>query len=904
MQWEQYLPEPPAARGVAPAERPVFTTDPGPQPTAPLRLPSVGVAHRGGSVYHGPVAGRRRTQPEASRYEQLGAFFLGEVVDASGERTGEPFLYDARDLTTHAVCVGMTGSGKTGLCVSLLEEAAIDGIPSIAIDPKGDLANLLLTFPDLRPDDFLPWVDESEALREGQSREQYARTVAERWKRGLADWGQDGARIRRFEQSVERAIYTPGSRAGRPLRVLRSLEAPAPALRGDADALAERTQATVSGLLTLLGIDPDPIRSREHILLSKLVQGAWAAGRSLDLAALIREIQSPSFPRVGVFDLESFFPASERQGLAMTLNNLLASPGFAAWMEGEPLDVQRLLTTSEGRPRLSVLSIAHLSESERMFFVTLLLNEVVAWMRSQPGTQSLRAILYMDEVFGYFPPTANPPSKRPMLTLLKQARAYGLGCVLATQNPVDLDYKGLSNTGTWILGRLQTERDKARVMEGLEGVSATTGARFDRARTERQLAGLGNRVFLVNDVHEDGPVLMQTRWALSYLHGPLTREQIARLSPRPEGAEATEAQPPASPVAEGAPASAPADARLAAAGATATGRAARPAQTAEAALPPDAGRPVLAPGIDEAFLPIVGAVGEGEGVVYRPTLLGLATLHYVQAQAGLDRWESVALQAALDQGLRGSPWKRADRLAPEALRLEAEPDGRARFAPLPGSAARARSYPHWTKMLASQLYRDCTLELFRCRALKQVSTPGESEGDFRARLRTTLHERRDLALGKLRKRYATRMERLQARIRRAQQRVEREEAQYEASKRSTVISLGATLLGALFGRKLGSTRNVGRATTAVRGASRAVRERGDIARAEQELGALQRELAELDAELQEELDRVRERQDELALEFEPVVVRPRKSDTTIDRLALVWAPWRILRDGSAEPAWR
>src|SRR5690606_12942136 len=215
--------------------------------------------------------------------------------------------------------------------------------------------------------------------------------------------------------------------------------------------------------------------------------------------------------RVGVVDLDTFFPAKDRLALGMKLNNLLASPSFASWLAGEPLDVQRLLYTADGKPRLSILSIAHLSESERMFFVTILLNEVVAWMRTQPGTGSLRAIVYMDEVFGYFPPTANPPSKRPMLTLMKQARAYGVGCVLATQNPVDLDYKGLSNAGTWFLGRLQTERDKLRVLEGLEGASAAAGASFNRQQMEALLASLGNRVFLMNNVHEDQPVLFQDR---------------------------------------------------------------------------------------------------------------------------------------------------------------------------------------------------------------------------------------------------------------------------------------------------------------------------------------------------------------------------------------------------------
>ncbi|HZN33138.1 MAG TPA: DUF87 domain-containing protein, partial [Pirellulaceae bacterium] len=372
-------------------------------------------------------------------FERLGVFYLGKQYDlAAGKPQDELVLYDSKDLTTHAVCVGMTGSGKTGLCIALLEEAAIDGIPAIVIDPKGDLANLLLTFPELRPADFQPWIDPADAKRTGVSPEQFAQQTAEKWKKGLAEWGQDGARIQRLKDAADVAIYTPGSSAGLPLTVLRSFDVPPVSTIENNEALRDAISAAASGLLGLMGIDADPLRGREHILLSSIFDKAWRSGTSLDMAALIRSIQTPPLDKVGVMDLESFFPAKERFELAMQLNNLLASPGFSAWMEGEPLDIQRLLYTPEGKPRLAILSIAHLSDAERMFFVTILLSETIGWMRSQSGTSSLRALLYMDEVFGYFPPSANPPSKTPMLTLLKQARAFGLGVVLATQNPVDL----------------------------------------------------------------------------------------------------------------------------------------------------------------------------------------------------------------------------------------------------------------------------------------------------------------------------------------------------------------------------------------------------------------------------------------------------------------------------------
>src|SRR5687768_1652693 len=375
-------------------------------------------------------------------FEKLGLFYLGRPKTKEGL-----LLYESKDLVTHAVCVGMTGSGKTGLCITLLEEAAIDGIPAIIIDPKGDLCNLLLTFPELSPQDFEPWVNEGDAQKQNLSTAEYAAQQAAFWKKGLADWGQDGERIKRLRNAADFCIYTPGSNAGFPVSILKSFAAPPEAIREDGELFTERINTTVTSLLGLIGIDADPIRSREHILLSHILNQEWSNGRDLDLGGLIQKVQSPSITKIGVMDLDSFFPADDRFQLAMALNHLLASPSFASWMEGEPLDIQKILHTPAGKPRHAIFSIAHLADAERMFFVSLLLNQVLGWMRTQSGTTSLRAILYMDEIFGYFPPVANPPSKLPLLTLLKQGRAFGLGVVLTTQNPVDLDYKGLSNAG-------------------------------------------------------------------------------------------------------------------------------------------------------------------------------------------------------------------------------------------------------------------------------------------------------------------------------------------------------------------------------------------------------------------------------------------------------------------------
>ena len=463
-------------------------------------------------------------------FETLGAFYLGRPYDiATKTATPAPLMYDSRDLLTHAVCIGMTGSGKTGLCIGLLEEALIDGIPAIIIDPKGDLANLALTFPSLSGEAFAPWVNEDEAQRAGQDVPTFAAAQAERWKKGLAGWGQDGARIQRLKDAAGVTIYTPGSSAGVPVSILKSFAVPPAAVLEDRDLLRERLQTTVGSLLGLAGVQADPLQSREHILLAKILETAWLAGTDLDLVGIIQQIQAPPFTRIGALELDAFYPAKDRFGLAMALNNLLAAPGFDQWLTGAPLDVASFLRTEDGRPRAAIFSIAHLSDAERMFFVSLLLNEVLGWVRMQSGTTSLRALLYMDEIFGYMPPVANPPSKEPLMLLLKQARAFGLGVVLATQNPVDLDYKGLSNTGTWFIGRLQTERDKARVLEGLAG--AAGGERFDRGAMSETLSALGNRVFLMHNVHESaGPLTFETRWTLSYLRGPLTRTDIKALT--------------------------------------------------------------------------------------------------------------------------------------------------------------------------------------------------------------------------------------------------------------------------------------------------------------------------------------------------------------------------------------
>jgi hypothetical protein len=813
---------------------------------------------------------------DIAAYEKLGAFYLGHPYDLGRGEAGEtPLLYDSRDLLTHAVCVGMTGSGKTGLLLALLEEAAIDRIPALVIDPKGDLANLLLTFPELRPADFLPWVDPDAAARAGLTPEAFAAQQAETWRAGLARSGQAGERIARLRDAADLAIYTPGSEAGLQISILSSLEAPPPEVIADGDLLRERVSTLVSSLLALLGVDSDPIQGREHILLSTIFDSAWREGSGLDLASLIQQIQKPPVDRIGVMDLESFYPAKERFALAMAFNNLLGSPGFAAWLRGEPLDVDRLLYTASGKPRVAILSISHLSDRERMFFVSLLLNQTLGWMRSRPGTTSLRAILAMDEVFGYMPPVAEPPSKRPLLTLLKQARAFGLGVVLATQNPVDLDYKGLSNVGTWFLGRLQTERDKARLIDGLEGAAA--GGRFDRGRMERILAGLGNRVFLLHNVHEDEPELFQTRWVLSYLRGPLTRPEIKRLM------DPVKKAPPAAPVAAAAPTGVPAAAMTAPPSAPAP---AAPAVAAEGVAP------VLPPEVSQRFLPVCR---KPEGIVYEPCLFASATVHYEDAKRGIGHSEEVSLLAPLSED-GGVDWYAAEPAEVAQEDLEREPVSGARFARLPDAAVKPRSYAGWTRELEECLYRTRRCELFHSPEVGALSKPGEMERDFRIRLAELARERRDDEVEALRKKYVTKVAQLEDRIRRAEQAREKQAEQAQGQTWNTVLSAGGALASVLFG---GRRSGLSRFGTAARSASRTYQERKDVDRAEETIEALQKQLADLNAGLEAEIDNLEERFDPESVELEVIGVKPKKKDVEVRFLTLAWAPKR-----EGEPAWK
>lgn len=795
------------------------------------------------------------------QYEKLGSFYLGREFDLDTKQVKDDLLlYDSKDLVTHGVVLGMTGSGKTGLCLSLLEEAAIDGVPVIAIDPKGDIGNALLTFPNLTAQEFRPWINEDEARRKAQSPDDYAASQAALWQKGLSDWGQSADRIKKLRETVDMAIYTPGSNSGLPVSILSSLNCPPDEVLEDAEAFSDRIESTVSSLLGLMGIAADPVQSPEHILLSNIVAHCWKKGQNLSLENLVRHIQQPPIRKIGVVDLESFFPEARRAPLAMKLNNLLASPGFSTWLEGEPLDIQRMYYTPEGKPRVTIFCIAHLSDTERMFFVSLLLNQLLGWMRTQQGTTSLRAIFYMDEIFGYLPPTAMPPSKKPMMILLKQARAFGLGILLATQNPADLDYKALANIGTWWLGRLQTERDKMRVLDGLEGAANTAGGKFDRQLMEQTLAGLGNRVFLMNNVHEDAPVVFTVRWILSYLSGPLSRPQIKAL------------MDPIRPAKKAAPAASEDD-----------GFAPPGASSSAAAGDRNTIRPKLPETATELF---ESSDDDAERLTYTPAILRSATVIFDDTKRKISGKSTVTLVNEIDIEKQKVLWDKFVDIAKDddLSKFESEPKDNAAYADLPGPAMKSATYTSIKKDFADWVYANHSLEVFFSPLLEAFSNPGEKLDEFKARVTQTARELRDKAVEELREKTAKAVKALEAKATKASAKVETQKAQASSATLSTLVTIGGGILGAVFGRKSGITA----ASSTVTGATRVMKERREAAAAAGELESIQADIADLEQQLADDTQKIRDQYDPATLQTETVKLTPVKKNIQVTATGILW----------------
>ncbi len=849
--------------------------------------------------------------------ELMGSFYLGAEYDLeAGQRTATPVHYDARDLTTHAICVGMTGSGKTGLCVALLEEAAIDNVPALIIDPKGGMTNLLLQFPALRAEDFEPWVNPDDARLQGQTPTEYAGTVATLWRERLAEWGMAPSRVRLLQTSADFCVYTPGSDAGLPISILSSLAAPGLDFDAHAESLRERISGTVAALLGLVGVKGDPLRSRQAILLANIFEHYWRQRRDLDLATLITAIQDPPVRQMGVFDVDTFYPQPERFELAMTFNNLIAAPSFQSWLTGETLDIERLLYTRAGQPRHSIFYLAHLSESERMFFITLLLENVVAWMHRQSGTSSLRALLYFDEIFGFFPATAEPPSKRPLLKLLKQARAAGLGCILGAQNPIDIDYKGLTNAGTWFIGKLQAERDKERVLGGLKGALNSLDGQADARRTDYEalIGQLGPRQFLMHDVHRPGPTVLQTRWAMSYLRGPLTKPQVGKLMAGREPAQpapppvrkaapratrtapaplpqSTSAPPPPSPQTQAASAPSSSVPLQAPSGLVAT----------PPALPPDVPQVFLPLHLDEkgALRQLSQEIGrqldvESLALIYEPAIVGGGHVRFVDRKRHINEQREKVLLAPPPDKFGGVNWELAEALPLSlgeltAARAPAPADVGPFFAPVPESANSERELKGIARDLSDRLYYNSRLTLTVHPELDVFQAPGERERSFKMRLRQAARERRDAEVDQLSQKYATRIERLEARLRKHERDLISDEAEYDARKRETRLTMGETVLSFLMGRR--RTRTVSAIATKQRLADRAKLE---IEETRDEIAELEDEIAGLEAELEAAAQEITQKWADLLDDLTTEELHPRRTDVDVRLVALAWLPsWRI-----------
>jgi len=819
-----------------------------------------------------------------------GKFYIGREFDPKKQEiTDIPTNYDPADLTTHGVVVGMTGSGKTGLCVDILEEAALNGIPALLVDPKGDIGNLLLHFPQLSPDDFEPWVDREQARREKKSTEELAAEQAELWKKGLAQWGIGPERIQAVADAVEYAIYTPGSDAGLPVSILASLKAPDLPWEENREILRERISSTVTAILGLVGMDADPMQSREHILLANIFEESWKIGQDLDLTTLIQMVQAPPFEKLGALDLEQVYPPKDRFSLAMSLNNILASPSFSLWIEGESLDIKSLLWTPEGKPRHTIFYLAHLSDAERMFFVTLLLSALETWVRAQSGVSSLRALLYFDEVFGYLPPVANPPSKPPMIRLLKQARAFGFGLLLATQNPIDLDYKALSNAGTWFIGRLQTEQDKNRLLDGLEGVSSD----LNRSQVDKMISSLGKRVFLLHNVHEKKPVLFSTRWAMAYLRGPVTRNQVRTLN-KMVGAKARKTTTPAE---TGKPASA--------------GESAAAVAAASAVVKPEpstqlVSRPAVPGGVQEVFLSNTVTLAQavkkeglaaeavaGSGLVYRPALLAQSSARILNRTSGIDTEKAIAALVP-DPDRRGVVrWENHVVTPLDLNSLESNPLPDVDFGELDAPLNNASTMKNMQKDFEDYIYRTLSVEVLFNPTLKLTAEPGTTRAAFRTQCTEAARVARDEEIAKLRKKYETKINSIERKLAKEEQDLSEDQTMLNSRRLEEAATLAENVIGLLGGSR--SSRRISSSVSKRRMTQKA---KADIDETMQLIEMYKKELAGIQTEVQEVVTEVEQRWVDAAGEIEEKSFTPYKKDIFMDVFGVSWLPfWQVEADG-------
>jgi molybdopterin converting factor small subunit len=767
-------------------------------------------------------------------YEQLALFYLGKNA-----KDDSLSLYKSKHLTTHAAIIGMTGSGKTGLGIGLIEEAAIDNIPAIVIDPKGDMSNLCLAFAQMRPEDYLPWIDESEASAKGKTPQQLAEDLAASNKAGIESFGQDLERVKRFAD-VPKTIYTPGSSAGVGVDILGSFAAPPQSILEDEDTLASLINTTASSLLSLVSISSDSLNSKEHLLLSNIFNHYYTQGISLSMQTLISNIITPPFEKIGMLDLDAFYPQNERMKLATLFNSVISSVTFSSWIKGEPLNIQNMLYDENGKAKIAIFSIAHLSDDERMFFVTLLLNAYISWMRSQRGSSSLKSILYMDEIFGFFPPSKNPPSKEPMLLLLKQARAFGCGIILSTQNPVDIDYKGLSNIGTWFIGKLQTKQDIAKVIDGIAATSE-----FSKEELATQIATLQGRHFFLKNVHEEQTQEFYTRWVLSYLKGPMTKDDIKKLMQEKKTAVAN-----------------------------------APQKESANLLQSTGSKPLLSQNIKEYFID-----KNQESPLY-PYLYAELKLSFFNQKKGIDTQETLSYKLPLDTKTFTVDWTNA--YEEQITQKSDKAPANASYADLPELISKENSLKGFEKTLSDFIYETKSLELLSCKDLGLESKLGESKRDFLVRLDDTLKELREEKVKKLQEKFQSDYDKLSDKLQKLDMKLKKEQADVTSKMTDTIISVGMTLVSAFFGKKALSASTISKGASTLSKGKGVLKERTDVANAELLIDDVQEEMQTLEANLKDEIQEIGEELDAKNYPLESVIIKPRRSDISITDFALLW----------------
>ncbi len=819
-------------------------------------------------------------------------FYLGRAYDPIKQTvTDKEITYDPADLTTHAVVTGMTGSGKTGLCVILLEEAALQGIPAIIIDPKGDLTNLLLHFPELAPQDFQRWIDADLARRAGKSIEQVATDASLSWHEGLKQWGIPQEKILALKNAAQFAIFTPGSDAGIPVSVLSSLAVPEIPWNDNREVLREKIASTVTALLGLVGYtDIDPLRSREHILLSNIFENEWSQGKNIELAELVVQIQNPPFEKLGALSIETLFPAKDRLELAMVMNNILAAPAFETWREGQPLNIGAMLHTADGRPRHNIFYLAHLSDAERMFFITLLLSAVETWMRTQSGATSLRALLYMDEMFGYMPPQRNPPSKQPLLRMLKQGRAFGLGLLLATQNPVDVDYKALSNAGTWFIGKLQTEQDKSRLLDGLE--SAAGG--IPRSVFDKLISSLGKRVFVLHNIHAKQPELLQTRSTMNFLAGPITRNRIRELNKLANADAALQPQPAVVPF-------------------MAATSAPRPAARSVHAQPPTAHiqtsstKPPIPAWIREYFLPQNYSLPEAfsavqrhmpaevmiDGVIYRPTLLASAEVHILDRKHGVDS-EITRTILVKSPEKRGSVRWEDHPLKTEVLdSIDPAPAPSTRFSSIDAPLNDVKLMTALQKDFVDWVFRNSSVKARVNQALKVFAGPDVSPAEFMKACADAARDARDAEIAKKTAQLDRQLKSLEDKLAREERELSKDEDELSHRKMEEAGTHLENITGLFGGR-----RKASRLSSSLTKRRMTQQAKSDVEESIDAIKEFNRQIAELQKRREEVIAEINDRWGRLVNESTEMTIAPKKTDVFVKVFGVAWMPHYVVKSGT------